>query len=174
MAMATKKSPKYTAFIAASIDGRISKNSHAKIDWTSKEDWSFLQKSLKSFDAVVVGRNTYELAKKNLEKRNTFIFTNKNLKSYGSVHFLQPKNSNLSKIFASYSKVAILGGTQVYNYFLEKAMLDELYLTIEPIVVLDGVPMFSGKKWQQYNFKLSQIKKINNKGTILLKYIYAN
>ena len=57
--MATqKKKVKYTAFVATSIDGRIAKNNHSGIDWTSKEDWNFLQKSLTKIDAVIVGYNT--------------------------------------------------------------------------------------------------------------------
>ena len=59
---------KYTAFVAASIDGRISKNSWSPVDWTSKEDWNFFQESISKFDAVVVGYNTYKVAKTGLKK----------------------------------------------------------------------------------------------------------
>src|SRR3989344_7179456 len=139
---------KYTAYVAASIDGRISKNKNSEIDWTSPEDWQFLQKSLRKTDAVIVGSNTYKVYKNLLKKRNTIVLTSKitKLKSEGSVIFINPKSENVEKFVGSkgYKKVAVLGGSYVYNFCLANKMLDVLFLTIEPYVFTRGVPMFSG------------------------------
>ncbi len=180
--MATKKRQvKYVAYVASSIDGRISKSAKSKIDWTSKEDWNFLQKSLRSFDMVIVGHNTYKVAETHLKKRNCVVLTSKvnKMKTVGSVVFFNPKRNqqeNLKKFLQNknYKKVAILGGPKVYNFCLENKMLDELFVTIEPYVFTDGIPMFSSNLFKKYKFSLQSVKKLNKKGTILLQYKYAN
>ncbi|MFA5791699.1 MAG: dihydrofolate reductase [Candidatus Paceibacterota bacterium] len=178
--MRKKKSVKikYTGYVAVSIDGRIAKSGKSGTDWTSKEDWNFFQKSLLKFNAVIVGYNTYKVSEVRLKKRNTIVFTSKvkNLKTVGTVTFFNIKYSNIFDFLKemNYKKVAILGGPKIYNFFLQNKMLHELFITIEPYVFTTGVPMFLGDKFTKYNFVLKSIKKLNKKGTLLLKYKYAN
>jgi dihydrofolate reductase len=169
---------KYTAYVATSIDGRIAKNSQSGTDWTSREDWNFFQKSLSKMDTVVVGHNTYEVAKAQLKKRNTIVLTSKvdKLKVQGKTIFLNPKKNNLKKFLISkkYKNIAIVGGPKVYNFCMANKMLHELFVTIEPYVFTAGVPMFSGNKFTKNKFFLKSIKKLNKKGTILLHYKYEH
>ena len=163
----------YVAYVAATVDGRISKENKSKIDWTSKEDWNFFQSSLKKFDALVVGTNTYLMAKKNLDRRNTIVFTSKadKLTSKGSVAFLNPKKYNFEKFTAGkgYKNIAILGGPKVYDFFIKNNLLHEIFVTMEPYIFTSGVPMFEGK-FQKHKLTLKSIKKLNKNGTILLHY----
>jgi dihydrofolate reductase len=172
------ETPHFIAFVASSIDGRISEGHLTKIDWTSKEDWNFFQNSLKKFDVLVVGHNTYRMAEAKLKKRNAIVFTSKVgvPRSAGTVTFLNPKKSDFKKFIKDkdYKKVAILGGPKIYNFFLERGMLGELYVTIEPYVFTAGIPMFSGARFKKYKFSLQSIKKLNRSGTLLLKYKNAN
>ncbi|MEX2029322.1 MAG: dihydrofolate reductase [Candidatus Paceibacterota bacterium] len=180
MSHVRKLSPKtlFVAYVATSIDGRIAENTHSEIGWTSKEDWYFFQKSLKKFDAVVVGHNTYKVFRDNLSKRNSIVFTryaNKPRLS-GSVAFFNPQKYDFKKFIKNhnYKKIAVLGGPKVYDFFLKGGMLDELFVTIEPHVFTAGVPMFSGAKFKKYKFSLLSVKRLNKKGTLLLKYKNAN
>jgi len=171
-----KKSPKvrYIAYVAASIDGRIAKNGHSGINWTSEEDWSFFQKSLSKVDAVIVGHNTYNVSKSRLDKRNTIVLTSHadKLKSFGSVIFVNPEKASIKKFLQNknYKKVAIIGGGQIYNFCLRNNMLDQLFVTIEPYVFTSGVSMFAGHEFKKYKFSLVSVKKLNKKGTLLLQY----
>ena len=165
---------KYIAYVVSSIDGKISKDSQSGVDWASKEDWSFFQKSLEKIDAVIVGHNTYKVAKIRLQKRNTIVLTSKisKSKSVGSVTFINPKKLDIKLFLQSknYKNIAILGGSEIYNFCLKNKMLDELFITIEPYVFTTGILMFSGDKFKKYRFILESAKKLNKKGTILLKY----
>ncbi len=177
--MVTKKrKPKYVAFVASSIDGRIAKNERSGTDWTSKEDWNFFQKSLSKMDAVVVGYNTYKVAEKGLKKRNTVVLTSRvaHLTCKGSVTFFDPKKSDLKRFLESksYKTIGIVGGGGVYAYCLQNEMLNELFVTIEPYIFIAGVPMFIGEAFKKYNFRLRSVKKLNKKGTLLLQYFHAS
>lgn len=169
---------KYAAYVASSIDGRISEGKHSNIDWTSKEDWNFFQKSLSKMDAVVVGYNTYKTVEAKLKKRNTIVLTSRvtKLKTENLVTFLNPKNSNLKKFLESknYKNIGIVGGSHIYNFCLLNKMLDEIFVTIEPYVFTAGVPMFAGKVFKKHTFTLQSIKKLNKTGTILLHYKNVN
>jgi dihydrofolate reductase len=181
--MATKKlqikhKPKYTAYIASSIDGIIAKNKSSGTDWTSREDWNFFQKSLSKADAVIAGHNTYKVAKERLDKRNTIVLTSKtkNIKTVGKVTFLNPKVTNLRNFCASknYKNIAIVGGSSAYSFCLENKILDELFVTVEPYIFGSGVPMFRSSAFKKSKMILESIKKLNKTGTVLLKYKYAN
>ena len=96
------------AYIVSTIDGYISKDKKSKVDWTSKEDWKFFQNSLAKVDAVVVGSNTYKIAKNNLKKRNAVVLTSKvrKLKIDGKTTFLNPKNSDLKNFGENHPNIA--------------------------------------------------------------------
>lgn len=162
---------RYVAFVAASVDGRISLSSKTLPDWTSKEDWRFFQKSLSRVDAVVVGRNTYESAVDRLRKRNTFVLSSrpKTTKRRGTVTFVNPKSVNLAKLFQEYKSVAVLGGGAVYRFMLEKGLLDEIFVTIEPLIFGRGKEMFVGGT-RTTRVSLLSVRRLNRTGTLLLHY----
>ncbi|MDO8659649.1 MAG: dihydrofolate reductase [Candidatus Parcubacteria bacterium] len=176
--MKLKHKINYTAFMATSIDGRIACSSTSGIDWTSKEDSNFYQKSLTKMDVVIVGYNTYKLAGRRNWKDAVVLTSRVNSfkKIDSKTFFLNPQRSNLKKFLhnKNYAKVAIIGGGRVYDFCLRNKMIDKLFVTIEPYVFTTGISMFSGDIFKKYKFYLQSIKKLNNKGTILLKYKYKN
>ncbi len=162
---------RYIAFVAASIDGRISLMSKHPPHWTSKEDWQFLQESLARIDAVVVGHNTYQAAAERLRKRNTFVLSSrlKTMIRRGTVTFVNPANVDLAELLAKYKSVAVLGGGVVYRFMLEKGLLDEIFVTIEPLIFGRGKEMFIGGSRTTYA-RLLSVKQLNPGGTLLLHY----
>jgi len=94
----------------------------------------------------------------------------------GKTIFLNPKKSNLKKFLQNqnYRKIAIIGGSRVYDFCLRNKMMDELYVTIEPYVFTAGILMFSGNEFKKNKFSLQSIKRLNKKSTVLLKYINRN
>ncbi|MDP3793194.1 MAG: dihydrofolate reductase family protein [Candidatus Uhrbacteria bacterium] len=163
--------PRYIAFVAASVDGRISLSSKHPPHWTSKEDGDFFQKSLASIDAVVVGRNTYQSVAERLRKRNTFVLSSrpKTLTRRGTVTFVNPTKVNLSKLLERYKSVAVVGGGAVYRFMLEKELLDEIFITVEPLIFGRGKEMFIGGT-EMTRVSLLSVKRLNRNGTLLLHY----
>ncbi len=165
------RNARFIGYVASSIDGRISLAAKKRPDWTSAEDWKFFQNKLALSDAVVVGRNTYEAAKTRLQKRNTYVLSSKvkNPVRRGHVTFVNPKRTDIATLLKGYKNVAVIGGARVYQEMLDKNLLDELYLTIEPLVFGRGTPMFAGGS-KTRKFKLVSVKKLNATGSILLRY----
>lgn len=162
---------RYIAFVAASVDGRISLSSKTLPHWTSQEDWGFFQKSLSRVDAVVVGRNTYQSAAELLRKRNTFVLSSrpKTLTRRGTVTFVNPTSISLPKLFNEYKNVAVLGGGAVYRFMLESKLLDEIFITIETFIFGRGKEMFAdGTRTTRVN--LLSVRRLNRSGTLLLHY----
>jgi len=162
---------RYVAFVASSVDGVISLEKKVLPDWTSKEDWDFLQGSLAGMGAVVVGRNTYEAAAVRLRKRNTYVFSRrtKGMARRSGVTFVNPLYTDISKLLAQYNDVAILGGDTIYGIMLELGLLTDIFVTIEPYVFGKGTRMFTGVS-RATQLKLLSIKKLNNTGTLLAHY----
>ena len=163
--------PRYIAYVAATLDGKISLTEKTQPNWTSKEDWKFFQGELSRADAVVVGRNTFESVASKLRKRNTFVLSSrvKKIQKKGMVTFLNPARVNIGKLLAGYKKVAVVGGGAVYRTMLELGLLDELYVTIEPLLFGRGKEMFAGKM-KTKRLKLISMRTLNKVGTLLLHY----
>ena len=166
---------KFIAIAAVTIDGKIARNSNHPSDWTSPEDKAFLHAELDRCDVTVVGNKTYKLAQKPLSKRNCIVFTrsiDRTRQQNDKLIYINPKGKNIQKFIEEkgYRRICILGGAQVYNYFLEHNLIDEIYLTIEPVIFGKGISLFD-KKVKNVDYKLKSVKKLNNMGTVLLRYI---
>lgn len=166
--------PVFSLVAVASLDGRIARDSWHFTDWSSKEDKAFLGSFLGKADAVVVGMNTWRTAKERLSRRNCIVFTSKadgELEERKGLVFFNPAKADFAE-FASKSgleKVAVLGGTKTFSYFLEKGLVDRIYLTIEPVVFGSGLGLFDSK-FGLRGFRMVSSKRLNKKGSLLLVY----
>ena len=164
----------YSLFAVTTLDGKIAKNKKHFTNWSSKEDKKFLRSHLAKSDAVIVGRNTFEVSRSPLSKRNCIVLTSKVRgieQKNPNLVFINPENANLHEFVKrkKYSAVAVLGGTKCFNYFLENNLIGNIFLTIEPIIFGQGLPLFSSAHAFS-GLELFSIKKLNKKGTILLHY----
>lgn len=161
----------YIAYVVISLDGVIASDKKHMPDWTSKEDWQFLQKSLKAHDAFVMGRNTFEATAELKRRPNTFVLTSGRSidKPSKNIKFINPSETNLKQVLGGFRKVAILGGAKTYRYMLDEGMIDEIYVTVEPVILGKGIRFISGDKGL-VRLKLISYKKLNLRGTFLLHY----
>jgi dihydrofolate reductase len=178
--------PKYIAIAAVTLDGKIAKNKDHMSDWTSPEDKVFMRALLDKSDVIIVGNNTYKTAIVPLSKRNCIVLSrsaDKLISKSANLIYCKPKKSELLKILKTknYKLITILGGAQTYSFCLKNNLLDELYLTIEPLVFGEGINLFDGPipllskeglgeviKYPKFN--LLSTKKLNKQGSLLLHY----
>jgi dihydrofolate reductase len=166
--------PNISAIVAVTIDGKIARYAGHFTDWTSPEDKTFLRSLLDKSDVVVIGNNTYKTAVGPLSKRNCIVFTrtvrDTERRSDNLVYYNADGPTPITAILEPYRTVALLGGTHVYSYFLERNLIDDLYLTIEPVVFGSGLDIFKCKNEVMTNFHFAAVKELNEKGTVLLHY----
>lgn len=166
--------PHYFAVAAVSLDGRIARYIGEPSNWTSREDKKFLHSILDTCDVIVVGSTTYRIARKPLSKRNCIVCTRvvpRVIQKSARLAYLNLDKVDIENYIADqkYRKVCILGGSQIYSYFFERDLVDEFFLTIEPVAFGKGVGLFC-KDIKANKIRLVSVRRLNRKGALLLHY----
>lgn len=168
--------------MVSSLDGKITKGNSPNIyEWTSKEDQEYFFSLIAMSNAIIMGSKTYKAVKHRirLQKKLLRIVLTKNPEKYsheivsGQLEFSNesPKElvSRLKK--TGYKKILVVGGEKVNTSFLKAKLIDELYLTIEPVVFGKGKNLFEEIELRK-SLQLISLRRLNKKGTLLLKYSY--
>lgn len=168
-------SPKRSIILVSTLDGFIGRNTSDPVDWGSKEDKLHLRKSLDESDLCIIGRNSYEVSESILKNRKVVVMTSKvsNLiQQNENLWFWNPESGEceLEKEFWV-QRVAVLGGSGVIQYYLQRDAIHEIYLTVEPLVFGSGVRWIDSDSLDPLTFTLIQCRVLNEQGTILLKYL---
>lgn len=166
--------PHCYAVAALTIDGFTARYSgHSPSTWTSKDDKRHLQKMEKKADVLLIASKTYRQSYSHYKTRNCLVLTRrvKKMKKAGPLEtHINPK-VNITKYLqkTGYGEVCVMGGRTAYTLALKNNMVDDLYITVEPLVFGKGIGLFAqGVKTR--NFVLVNAKKMNRKGSMLLHY----
>ena len=156
--------------MAMSADGKIAKNSDHFPDWTSKEDKKMFMAVTKEHGVVIMGDKTFFMFPKPLPDRLNVVFTL--LENPPVTENVKWVTGEPEKVLADLEKEgcksAILGGgTYMNTQFLERKLIDEIWLTIEPKIFGDGLGVFGGDF--DVDLKLIDVLKINN-DSLIVKY----
>ena len=176
-----------TIHMAASLDGFIARKD-GRVDWmeTSDEfpggdtmDPGFVEAFLKTIDCYVMGSKTYETALSFEAKglgwsygdKPTFVLTSRELpRTRDTVQFYsgdlaQFVNGRLRPTFRS---IWFVGGGVVCGECLRLGLADEVYYSILPILIGDGISFFE-KLNRDVALHLADVKAYKT-GTVELRY----
>lgn len=183
----TNPDSRVTIHMAASLDGFIARKD-GRVDWmeTSDEfaggdtmDPGFVEAFLKTIDCYVMGSKTYETAVRFEAKglgwaygdKPTFVLTSRELpRTRDTVEFYsgdlaQFVNGRLRSTFRS---IWFVGGGAVSGECLRLGLADEVYYSILPILIGDGISFFE-KLDKDVALHLAGIKAYKS-GTVELHY----
>ena len=136
---------------------------------------------------MVMGSGTYEAVRKQLKtprprsakrggqnKKLRIVLTSspekyKNEQIKGQLEFTSETPRQLYDRMIDHPKMLLVGGSRVYSSFMKEGLVDEIYLTIEPVVFGEGKNLFAEGNFET-KLKLESVERLNKKGTILLKY----
>ncbi len=166
---------KSTLVAVTSLGGHLARCENDEMAWPSKEDKAQLHEFLeKQTDICIIGRKTYDLSSSAFEKYPCLILT-KSVDGLVKVSEkdwkMNPEKTSLRTFLEdhNFQKVSILGGQEVYKYFLNEGFVDELRLTIEPIIFNKGLPLFSELNHDQ-SLQAIGHQTLNDEGAMLLRY----
>jgi dihydrofolate reductase len=150
---------KIKLYIASSLDSYIA-SENGSIDWLfSNADYGYT-KFYDSIDAILVGRKTYDQSLKFDEYpykgKKVYVFTRrtkgkkKNNNTHG-VEYIDEDIPGFARHLVQQSSVEkkdiwLLGGGEIVSILLNAGLVDEIILTIHPIILGKGIPLFSNIK----------------------------
>ncbi|WP_286231874.1 dihydrofolate reductase family protein [Neobacillus mesonae] len=143
---------KVVLFIAQSLDGYIATKDDS-LDWlfnVEGEGDNGYSEFLATIDTVFMGKRTYDWLMEEVKDdfpykdQQCYVFTRNPLENKEFVTFI---NEDIVKFTSKLKKeqgknIWMVGGGDLLHTFLKEKLVDELYLTIVPTIIGDGIPLF--------------------------------
>ncbi|MHB1405002.1 MAG: dihydrofolate reductase family protein [Desulfitobacteriaceae bacterium] len=152
---------KVILFIATSLDGYIATES-GDINWLNSvqgEGDNGLAEFYKTIDTVIMGKTTYDHVLTLVEDfphsdRKCYVFSNSKTGNDKYVEFIKGDVVKFTRNLQYQNGINIwlVGGAGLLNQFLKENLIDEFIITVAPVVLGNGIPLF---KKDNPEFKLS-------------------
>lgn len=162
-----------------SLDGCLTRHGHPGTGFASPADHAFFRSALQTFDCSIAGRHTYEAGRESILRarqgsRLQMILTSTpdRFEADALPEHLEFKNADTPAVVAELarrgrSRCALLGGPRLYTEACAHGLLDELWVTIEPVAFGEGARMFTGRT----DFRFELVESVGlSADTFLLKY----
>lgn len=166
---------------AISKDEFITKGDNPDVtEWTSIEDKEFFNKIKSEHKLFVMGSKTFDSGAVMPKSGTLKIVLATNPERYSDKEItgqLEFRNLNPKDFVAfyesSYNICLLLGGGYTYSQFLESNLVDEMFITIEPIEHKSGTPLLAnGKKLIDFTKNIEPtLTELNSSGSLLLHYV---
>ena len=167
---------KLTLYMAMSIDGIVALSADEDISaYSSREDREFFLSRLKTHDAVITGR----VSARHAVSLPRFVLT-RTPRAYAAdtrganpapTTYLcgTPAEICAAVSGAGYANVALLGGPAANHGFLRDSLVDELFLTVEPVMLGRGRSL-NVQEELRVRWTLRETLRLNDAGTLVLHY----
>ena len=162
---------KIILYIASSLDGYIARK-NGEVDWLDEfnntgEDYGYY-KFYDSIDVTLMGNETYKTSMSvgefpYKEKKN-YVFTRRKILPQGDyVEFINKNIVSFTKNLKTRKgkDIWLVGGTQINELFFNNELIDELILSIMPVTLGNGIPLFT-ESVKQIKFKLKSERPYGN------------
>ena len=160
---------KVVLYMAITANGYIAKENN-ETPW-SDEEWESFSEKVKKIKNLVVGRKTFEIMEQEEEFQkidNPFTVIVSNQKENNSNFVNSPEQAiNLLKE-KGFSEILVAGGGKLNSSFMQKGLVDEIYLDIEPFLFGKGIKLFAENDFET-KLELLETKQLS-KNVIQLHY----
>ena len=161
-----------SVYIATSLDGFIARE-NGDLDWLDKasekipkdEDCGY-NSFISNVDAIIMGRNTYEkvigFGKWPFEEIKVIVLTHlgagESADPSQNIEFFSGEPENLvERLKIEGAKKIYVDGGKTITDFLSRGLIDEIILTIIPVLLGKGIPLF-GNMLKEVPLKLNDSK----------------
>ncbi|OIK09265.1 dihydrofolate reductase family protein [Bacillus sp. MUM 13] len=145
-------------FIAQSLDGYIATKEDS-LDWLFKVDGegdNGYSEFFETIDTILIGKRTYDWIMKYekgqfpYKNKDCYVFSRSQFEDTNDVKFVNEGivnfTNNLKK--EEGKNIWIVGGGDLLHTFLKEKLVDELFLTIAPSIIGEGIPLFKAGDYQ--------------------------
>jgi dihydrofolate reductase len=148
---------KIKLYIASSLDGYIA-GEGGNIDWLfTDEDYGYA-KFYDSIDTILIGRKTYDQSLKFDEYpykgKKVYVLTRRieDKKNTRYVEYIDVDIPNFVRHLLKLGgkDIWLLGGGEIVSILLNADLVDEIILSIHPVILGRGIPLFSNMKKRVY------------------------
>lgn len=152
---------KLSLFIASSLDGYIAKPNDdlgfLKLVEKEGEDYGYA-KFTDGIDTIIIGRKTYDYVCKEIGsshydngQRDIYVITRNEKPAHGRITFYTGNLKELIDLLKSENGKDIYcdGGAEVINELLQLDLIDELIISIIPILLGEGTRLFKNGRQEQ-------------------------
>jgi dihydrofolate reductase len=162
-----------------SLDGCLTRHQNPGTGFASAADHEFFRAALQTFDCSLSGRRTYEAGRESILRARTgsrlqmvLTSTPERFEADALADHLEFRNAGASTVLGELenrgrTRCALLGGARLYTEACVQGLLDELWITLEPVVFGQGTRMFEGVV--DFNFELVSSEPLSAH-TLLVKY----
>ncbi len=138
---------KVILLMAITLDGRTGKDSEHFVDWTEQEDKKLFVQITKRAGVIIMGSKTFDTIGTPLPGRKNIILTrNRQRKSrWDNLVFTdqQPRELLKSLEKEGFTEAVLAGGPTINTLFAREKLIDEVIVTISPLIFGYGTSLFS-------------------------------
>ncbi len=168
---------KVIAIAAITADGLVGRSAQHFTDWTSKADKQMFAAASRKAGVVILGRTTFETFPKPLKDRLHIVLTahpEAFASTPGVVEYTAAAPAEILQSLEErgFTEAIIGGGASVYRLFLEAGLVDELWLTVEPVLFGKGISLLGGDSIT-IRMRLLEMTQLYS-DTVQLKYALEN
>ncbi|MBX2906009.1 MAG: dihydrofolate reductase [Taibaiella sp.] len=167
--------------LAVSLDGFI-EGPNGEYDWCYTDQDYGMTDFLNSVDTILFGRKSYEVAiaagdnygMPDLPKMKEYVFST-TLRSVkpGAVLVKEDTVGAVKQIKADPGKdIWLFGGAALTSSLIKDGLVDELWLSVHPILLGKGRPLFDGLQ-RRYELELLDTK-VYDTGLVSMRYRFKN
>jgi dihydrofolate reductase len=141
------KMRKVVLFIASSLDGYIA-GKDDDISWLFDDADYGYKEFLASVDTVLMGRRTYDLVLRMgqfpYSDKECYVFSRSLMGGDDNVEFVnRPVKEFIQELRGiEGADIWLVGGSELIDAFMKERSVDEFIISIHPVVLGDGIPMF--------------------------------
>ncbi|MBM3436260.1 MAG: dihydrofolate reductase [Bacteroidetes bacterium] len=166
---------KVVLYMAITANGFIAKQ-NGETPWSS-EEWASFSEKVGEIKNLVIGKKTFEIMNTEDEFQkigNPFVVIVSNEKDNNSNFAFADSPEQALEILKEkgFEQALIAGGGILNSSFLQKGLIDEMYLDVEPFIFGSGINLFAENDYEA-KLELLSTKQLS-KDTIQLHYKVFN
>jgi len=133
--------------MAISIDGYVAKKD-GDSDWVSEIDTKNFEREIKEKGCIILGRRTFKQYEGELypvkDVTNIVLTTNSSIEnSYPNVIYVNsPKEAIETATNKGHDEALLIGGGTTNGLFFKEGLIDEVILSVHPLILGDGIKLF--------------------------------